>query len=457
MKEAPVEYTDVTGVEGPLVTVRGVRGVGWDEAARVHLGSGEERHGVVLDVDADVAVVQVYEGTSGISPTDTRVAFAGNPARIKVSEAWLGRVWNGRGDPLDGGPSVLAGPEREVTGFPLNPAARLTPADPVLTGVAAIDVMNTLVRGQKLPVFSVGGLPHLELAAQIAAQAHVGGEAFCVVFAALGVTHADAAMVRDALEARASVGELALFVNAADDPIIERLLTPRIALTVAEHLAFDRGYHVLVVMSDMTSYCEALREVAAARDVVPARRGYPGYLYSDLASIYERCGRLRGRPGSITQIPVLTMPAGDITHPVPDLTGYITEGQLVLAPEVDARGVYPPIDPLSSLSRMMRRGVGAERTRADHRDVAAQLDASVAQARQIGDLAQLVGPDALTATDRRYLTFFDAFEQGFVTQRRDESLTIDAAFARAWRALSVLPRRELTMIADDALDASYGR
>jgi V/A-type H+-transporting ATPase subunit B len=350
---------------------------------------------------------------------------------------------------------VLAGLEREVAGFPINPAARLTPTEPVLTGIAAIDVMNTLVRGQKLPVFSVGGMPHLELAAQIAAQANVGGDAFCVVFAAMGVTHADASMVRDVLEERAAAGELALFVNAADDPIVERLLTPRIGLTVAEHLAFDCGYHVLVVMADMTSYCEALREVSAARDVVPARRGYPGYLYSDLASIYERCGRVRGRPGSITQIPVLTMPAGDITHPVPDLTGYITEGQLVLAPEIYARGVYPPIDPLSSLSRMMRRGVGPERTRADHRDVAAQLDASVAQARQIGDLAELVGPDALTATDRRYLVFREAFEQHLVTQRVDESLSIDEAFARAWRVLSVLPRRELTMIPSDVLDTSY--
>jgi len=457
MRDAPVEYTEMTAVEGPLVTVRGVRGVGWDEAAQVRLASGEMRHGVVLDVNGDVAVVQVYEGTSGVSPADTSVAFAGGPTSIKVSDAWLGRVWNGRGEPIDGGPPVLAGTEREVTGFPLNPAARLTPADPVLTGVPAIDVMTTLVRGQKLPVFSVGGLPHLELAAQIAAQAHVGSEAFCVVFAALGVTHADASMVRDALEDRAAAGELALFLNTADDPIIERLLTPRLALTVAEHLAFDRGYHVLVVMSDMTSYCESLREVAAARDVLPARRGYPGYLYSDLASIYERCGRLQGRPGSITQIPVLTMPAGDITHPVPDLTGYITEGQLVLAPDMYARGVYPPIDPLSSLSRMMRRGVGPGRTRADHLDVAAQLDAAVAQARQIGDLAELVGPDALTATDRSYLEFIDAFEKDLVTQRRDESLSIEEAFARAWRVLSALPRRELTMIPSDVLDARYGR
>lgn len=455
MKDAPIEYTDVIAVDGPLVTVRGVREVGWDEGARLRSASGEDRHGVVLDVNDEQTVVQVYEGTSGIRPGETSVAFDGGPTRIKVSDRWLGRTWNGRGEPIDGGPPVLAGPEREVAGFPFNPAARLTPADPVLTGIAAIDVMTTLVRGQKLPVFSVGGLPHLELAAQIAAQAHVGGEAFCVVFAAMGVTHADAAMVRNTLDARAAAHELVLFVNTAADPIAERLLTPRIALTVAEYLAFDRGYHVLVVMSDMTSYCEALREVAAARGVVPARRGYPGYLYSDLASIYERCGRLRDRPGSITQIPVLTMPAGDITHPVPDLTGYITEGQLLLSPDIAALGVYPPIDPLSSLSRMMRLGVGATRTRADHADVAAQLDASVAQARQISDLAELVGPDALTTTDRMYLAFLDVFRQEFVSQRPDESVDIDDAFARAWRALSTLPRRELTMLPTEFLDASY--
>jgi len=455
MKDTPIEYTDVREVEGPLVVVRGVQDVGWDEAACVRLSSGEERAGVVLEVDSDVAVVQVYEGGSGIAPAEIGVSFLGSPPRVKVSEAWLGRVWSGSGEPLDGGPRVLSGEVREVAGNPLNPAARVTPADPVLTGVAAIDMMTTLVRGQKLPVFSRGGLPHLELAAQIAAQAHVGDEAFCVVFAAMGVTHADAAMVRDVLETRAAGGELVLFLNTADDPIAERLLTPRLALTVAEHLAFDRGYHVLVVMADMTSYCEALREVASARDVIPARRGYPGYLYSDLASIYERCGRLRDRPGSITQLPVLTMPAGDITHPVPDLTGYITEGQLVLSPDIAARGVYPPIDPLASLSRMMRRGVGPGRTRVEHREVAAQLDAAVARARQTSDLAELVGTDALTPTDRRYLVFLDAFENDLVRQRVDETLSIDETFTRAWRALSVLPRRELTMIPVRVLDEWY--
>ena len=449
MRDAPIEFTAIGAVKGPIVMARGTHDIGWDEAALIRLGSGELRHGVVLEVSDDVAVVQIYEGTAGVRPSDTTLSFAGSPMSIHVGEAWLGRVWNGRGEPIDGGPPVLTGAEREIAGFPLNPTARMTPAEPVLTGVAAIDVLTTLVRGQKLPVFSVGGLPHLELAAQIAAQATAGGdgEQFRVIFAAMGVTHADASMVRDALEARAAAGDLALFVNTADDPIVERLLTPRIALTVAEHLAFERGFHVLVVMADMTSYCEALREVASARGEAPARRGYPGYLYSDLASIYERCGRLRDRPGSITQIPVLTMPAGDITHPVPDLTGYITEGQIVLDAEIAARGVYPPIDALSSLSRMMRRGVGPGRTRADHIEVAAQLDASVAQARTIRDLAELVGPDALSPTDRHYLTFLDTYERRLVSQRPDEAVAIDEAFARAWSVLSVLPRRELTMIA----------
>ena len=455
MKDAPIEYTDISSVAGPIVVVRDVQNVGWDEAARVRVGIDEQRHGVVLEVRDDLAVVQVYEGSSGISPSDTSVAFLGTPMRVNVSEGWLGRTCNGRGEPIDGGPPVRGGPERAVTGFPLNPTTRARPTDPVLTGVAAIDVLTTLVRGQKLPVFSAGGLPHLELAAQIAAQAHVGGERFAVLFAAMGLTHADASLVRDVLDRRAATGDLVLFLNTADDPIVERLLTPRIALTVAEHLAFDRGYHVLVVMADMTSYCEALREVASARGEIPSRRGYPGYLYSDLASIYERCGRLRNRPGAITQLPVPTMPANDVTHPVPDLTGYITEGQIVLSPHVHARGIYPPIDPLASLSRMMRRGVGKDRTRADHLDVAAQLDASLAQARQVQDLAELVGPDALTPTDRRYLEFAEVFERQFVDQHDNESLDIDDAFLRAWGALSVLPRQELTMLPTDVVSASY--
>jgi V/A-type H+/Na+-transporting ATPase subunit B len=320
-----------------------------------------------------------------------------------------------------------------------------------------IDALTTLVRGQKLPVFSVAGLPHLELAAQLASQASAGGEPFSVVFAAMGLTHADAASVRSVLEERAAAGELVLLLNLADAPVIERILTPRIALTVTEHLAFTVGRHVLVVMADMTSYCEALREVSAARGEIPARRAYPGYLYSDLASLYERCGRIRGKPGSVTVVPVLTMPAGDITHPVPDLTGYITEGQIVLSADLQARGVYPPVDALSSLSRLMRHGAGPDRTRADHLDVAAQVLASLAAARRAGDLAELIGAAALSATDRLYQDFEAAFQDRLMNQGRRENRSLAETLRLAWQALAVLPRRELTMVPPSALDAYYPR
>jgi V/A-type H+-transporting ATPase subunit B len=411
----------------------------------------------VLEVDRDLAIVQVLEGTDGMDPAGTSVAFAGTPLRIPVGAGWLGRVCNGRGEPVDGGPPVFGAASTPVGGAPLNPTLREPPAEPVLTGVSAIDALTTLVRGQKLPVFSVAGLPHLELATQVAAQAYAGNQPFSVVFAAMGLSHAEAAAIRDALEERSAAGELALLLNLADDPVIERILTPRLALTVAEHLAFTLGRHVLVVMADMTSYCEALREVSVARGEIPARRAYPGYLYSDLASLYERCGRIRGVAGSVTVLPVLTMPAGDITHPVPDLTGYITEGQIVLSPDAHARGVYPPIDPLSSLSRLMRKGVGPGRTRPEHLDLAAQLLAALARARQARELAELVGAAALSATDRTYLELERAFESTLASQRRDESRSLDDTFRRAWRVLSVLPRRELTMLSQQALDANYGR
>ncbi len=337
----------------------------------------------MLEVDRDLAVVQVFEGTSGLSVDGIRVSFQGSPMRIPVGESWLGRVCNGRGAPLDGGPPVRGTDLREIGGWPINPAYRATPSDPILTGVSVVDGLATLVRGQKLPIFSVGGLPHLELAAQIAAQATVRDEPFAVVFAAMGVTNADAAAMRERLETRATTDDLVVFLNTADDPLVERIMTPRLALTVAEHLAFDLGRHVLVVMADMTSYCEAVREVASSRGEIPSRRGYPGYLYSDLASLYERAGRIQGKPGSLTQIPVLTMPGEDITHPVPDLTGYITEGQIVLSHDLHVRGVYPPFDPLRSLSRLMRLGAGEGKTRGDHLELAAQLYALVAQARRV--------------------------------------------------------------------------
>ena len=450
-----IEYLDVASLRGPLLVVRGVEGIGWDEFATIRLASGEIRHGLVLEVDGDLAVVQVFEGTEGIEPAGTRVSFAGEPLRIPVGEGWLGRVCNGRGEPVDGGPPVFGVRTAPVNGHPLNPTRREPPAEPVITGISAIDALTTLVRGQKLPVFSVAGLPHLELAAQIAAQASAGGEPFSVVFAAMGLTHADAAVVRDTLEERAAGGELVLLLNTADAPVIERVLTPRLALTVAESLAFDTGRHVLVVMADMTSYAEALREVSAARGEIPARRAYPGYLYSDLASLYVRCGRVRGLPGSVTVVPVLTMPAGDITHPVPDLTGYITEGQVVLSAEVHARGVYPPVDPLSSLSRLMRSGAGPGRTRADHLDLAAQLLASLSRARQVRELAELIGAAALSDTDQQYLRFETAFEQILVDQRRDEPRSLEETLDRAWQVAAVLPRQELTMIPSAQLDAHH--
>ncbi len=450
-----VEHRGARSVRGPLIVVEGVRGVGWDEFATVRLADGEVRRGLVLEVDHDLAVVEVLEGTAGIGPEDTWTSFDGSPLSVVVGDAWLGRRCNGRGEPIDGGPPIMGSERAPVAGAPLNPTRREPPAEPVITGVSAIDALTTLVRGQKLPVFSSAGLPHLELATQVAAQASAGGEPFCVVFAGMGLTNTEAAFVADALEERSRAGELVLIVNTADEPVIERILTPRIALTIAEYLGFTLGRHVLVVMADMTSYCDALREVSAARGEFPARRAYPGYLYSDLASLYERCGRIREVAGSVTLLPVLTMPAGDITHPVPDLTGYITEGQIVLTPDVHGRGVYPPIDPLSSLSRLMRRGAGPGRTREDHLDVAAQLLSGLAHARQVGELADLVGEGALAPTDRAYLAFESAFEHTLVDQGAEEMRPLEDTLTRAWKVLSTLPRRELSMLTSEQLDHRY--
>ncbi len=442
---ARIGFGDVRELRGPLLVVGDVDGVGWDEFATIDLPDGSVRHGLVLEVDRDLAVLQVLEGTDAIAPGGVWVRFSGRPLQVRVGADWYGRVCNGRGEPLDGGPPI-AGEPRPVAGWPLNPTRREPPREAVLTGVSVLDTLTTLVRGQKLPIFSVPGMPHLTLATQIAARATTAGEGFRVVFAGMGLTHADIAYVRDRLEERSAAGELVLLLNAADDPVIERVLTPRIALTVAEHLAFERGDDVLVVMSDMTSYAEAVREVAAARREIPARRGYPGYLYSDLAGLYERCGRIQGRPGSVTVVPVLTMPAGDITHPVPDLTGYITEGQIVLAPEVAARGVYPPVDVLSSLSRLMRSGAGPGRTRDDHLPVAAQVLAALARARQAAELGELVGVSALSETDRAYLAFRETVERDLFAQGTDEGRELADSLDRAWAALDVLPRRELTML-----------
>jgi V/A-type H+-transporting ATPase subunit B len=451
-REAWIDYTGVRQLRGPLAVVAGVDGVGWDEFVSLTVADGTVRHGLVLDADRDVAVIEVLEGTAGMDLSSTRIRFSGAPLRIPVGIGWLGRTCNGRGEPTDGGPPVTGQRQVPINGDPLNPVQREAPAEPVLTGVSVLDALTTLVRGQKLPVFSLPGLPHLRLACQIAAQATAGGELFSVVFAGIGLTHADAAYARNALEKRSAAGELVMLLNAADDPVIERLLTPRLALTIAEHLAFDCGRHVLVVLSDMTSYAEALREVSAARGEIPARRAYPGYLYSDLASLYERCGRINGRPGSVTVLPVLTMPGGDITHPVPDLTGYITEGQIIFSAQLHLRSVYPPVDALSSLSRLMRRGAGPKRTRDDHLLLAAQLLAALAKAQRVQELADLIGADALTPTDRTYLTFADAFATELVNQRFDESRSLTDTLDRASRVVFRLPRSELSMLPAELLE-----
>ncbi len=452
---APIEHQSIGSIRGPLVVVQDVSGVGWDETALVKLETGEARHGTVLDVHRDLAVIEVLEGTSGMRLDSARIAFSGAPMKIPVSEGWLGRVCNGRGEPIDGGPPVVGETQRAVAGAPINPVQRQAPSEAILTGVSAIDGLATLVRGQKLPIFSVGGLPHLELAAQVAAQAHVEGEQFAIVFAALGLPHADVRAVRRVLERRAQLRDLALFVNTADDPVVERILTPRVALTVAEHLAFDLHRDVLVVLADLTNYCEAVRQVSAARGEIPSRRGYPGYLYSDLASLLERAGRLKGVAGSLTQLPVLTMPAGDITHPVPDVTGYITEGQLVLSTELFARGISPPVDLMASLSRLMRHGAGPGLTREDHLEISSQMYAIAARAREAADLAEVIGEDALSAADRDYLKAQAALERDFISQSLDETRSLDQTLERAWAVASLLPRSELSMISPQVLDAHY--
>jgi V/A-type H+-transporting ATPase subunit B len=449
---AQISHGDIRELRGPLLVAGGIEDVGWDEFATVEMDGGGRRHGLVLEVDRDLATLQVLESTDGMSLGGIRIRFEGRPLHIQVGSEWLGRVCNGRGEPLDGGPPVRGGAFLPVSGWPLNPVYRDPPQDPVLTGISAIDGLATLVRGQKLPIFSVPGLPHLALATQIAAQATSSGRAFRVVFAAMGLTHADIAFVRDRLEERSAEGDLVLLLNAADDPVIERILTPRIALTIAEHLAYTEGHDVLVIMSDMTSYAEAVREVSAARREIPARRGYPGYLYSDLATLYERCGRVKGNEGSVTVLPVLTMPAGDITHPVPDLTGYITEGQIVLAPDIAARGIYPPVDVLASLSRLMRSGAGRGRTREDHPDVAAQVLAAMARARQAAELAELVGEAALSETDRSYIRYRTLVEEGLFNQGQNETRSLEQTLDLAWAALAELPRQELTMLSTAFLD-----
>ncbi|MCE4609552.1 MAG: ATP synthase subunit B [Desulfurococcales archaeon] len=445
------EYSKIREIKGPLLIVEGVSNVAYDEIVEVELPSGEKRRGRVLDVSRGVAVVQVFEGTTGITTTGTTVKFLGKPLEIPVSEDMLGRIFNGLGEPIDGGPPIIAEEERDVNGAPLNPAEREYPEDFIQTGVSAIDGMNTLVRGQKLPIFSGSGLPHNILAAQIARQATVRGEGeeFAVVFAAIGIKYDDFLFFKKFFEETGALNRVAMFVNLADEPAMIRLVTPRAALTLAEYLAFERDMHVLVILTDMTNYAEALREISAAREEVPGRQGYPGYLYSDLASIYERAGRVKGKKGSITQMPILTMPNDDITHPIPDLTGYITEGQIVLSRELYNRGIYPPINVLMSLSRLMKEGIGPGKTREDHAGVSNQLYSAYSRGVELRSLAAVVGEESLSPVDRKYLEFADAFEKRFLKQGERENRTIEQTLDLAWEILSILPEEELTNIKEE--------
>ncbi|MBN1557737.1 MAG: V-type ATP synthase subunit B [Lentisphaerae bacterium] len=450
-------YRDLRRAGGPIIVVERVADAAYGELVEILCGDGAVRRGTVLDISNERAVIQVFEGAQGLSLRGTSVRFLGKSLEFSVSAELLGRVLSGAGRPLDGMALPFDGSTRGIYGSAINPVMRDYPRDVIETGVSVIDVMDTLVRGQKLPIFSGNGLPHNELAAQIARQARIRGseEKFAVVFAAMGVKHDDAAFFREELERTGALHNAAMFLNLASDPPEERLVTPRFALTLAEYLAFDEDYHVLVILTDMTNYCEALREMTSARGEVPSRKGYPGYLYSDLAEIYERCGRVKGAKGSITQLPILTMPNDDITHPIPDLTGYITEGQIVLDRELHQKNVYPPINPLPSLSRIMKDAIGGERTRADHADVANQLYSSYAQVGNIRSLAAIVGADELTDSDQRHLRFGDAFETRFVTQAQDARRTIEDSLTLAWDLLGLLPRDALHRVSPDELEQYY--
>ncbi len=448
MALAGLEYTTIREISGPLLFVESVRGVGYGELARIRTPSGEERRGQVLEIGGGVAVVQVFEGTTGLDVAKTSIRFTGETVKLSVSNDMLGRIFDGSGRPIDGGPRIIPDDYLDVNGNPINPFAREYPREFIQTGISTIDGMNTLVRGQKLPLFSASGLPHNAVAAQIARQAKVVGsdEPFTTIFAAMGITADELRFFRDDFEEQGAFDHVTMFVNLADDPAIERILTPRLALTAAEYFAIKQGNHVLVILTDMTNYAESLREISAAREEVPGRRGYPGYMYTDLATIYERAGRLKGSKGSITQMPILTMPGDDKTHPVPDLTGYITEGQLMVDRSLHRKGIYPPIDPAPSLSRLMKEGIGKDKTREDHREVSDQLYYAFAEGRSFRDLVAVVGEEALSARDKLYLRFADEFERKFINQGPYENRDIDSTLDLGWNLLSVLPDNELKRI-----------
>lgn len=458
-KQVLKEYKTIKEVVGPLMLVEGVEGVKYNELVEIVQKNGEVRRGKVLEVNRDKALVQLFENSQGLQISTSRAKFLGHSLELGVSEDMLGRVFDGMGNPRDGGAPILAEKRMDINGEPINPAARDYPNEFIQTGISAIDGLNTLVRGQKLPVFSMSGLPHAELAAQIARQARVLGsdEKFAVVFAAVGITYEEADyFIRDFRETGA-ITRTVLFTNLANDPAIERISTPRMALTAAEYLAYDLGMHVLVIITDITNYCEALREVSAARKEVPGRRGYPGYLYTDLASMYERAGRIRGKKGSITQIPILTMPEDDKTHPIPDLTGYITEGQIILSRELYKKGVTPPIDVLPSLSRLKDKGIGANKTREDHADTMNQLFSAYAQGKEAKELSAILGEAALSDTDKLYAKFAEAFEKEYVSQGFTVNRSIEETLDLGWKLLRILPRAELKRIKEQYIRKYLGQ
>ena len=448
------EYKTIKEVVGPLMLVEGVEGVKYDELVEVTQEDGSVRRGKVLEVKDDKAVVQLFENTQGLKISTSKAKFLGRSLSLDLSEDMLGRVFDGMGNPRDGGAPVIPEKRMNVNGEPINPAARDYPDEFIQTGVSAIDGLNTLVRGQKLPIFSMSGLPHAELAAQIARQAKVRGkdEKFAVVFAAIGITYEEAQYFVDDFKKTGAIERTVLFTNLANDPAIERIATPRMALTCAEYLAFDKGMHVLVIMTDITNYAEALREVSAARKEVPGRRGYPGYLYTDLAQIYERAGRIKGKSGSITQIPILTMPEDDKTHPIPDLTGYITEGQIILSRELYKKGINPPIDVLPSLSRLKDKGIGDGKTREDHADTMNQLFSAYAKGKECKELSAILGDSALSATDQLYAKFAENFEKEYVSQGFTTDRPIEETLDIGWKLMKILPRSELKRIKEKFLD-----
>lgn len=455
------EFLILDKIEGPLIILSGVEGVAYGEMVNIRIrGSGEEKKGKVVLIDDDKVVVQVFGSTTGFSVGNTCVRFSGRPLDISLSPEMLGRTFNGIGQPIDGGGGLYSGHRENIGGRPINPVARLYPRDFIQTGISSIDLLLTLIRGQKLPIFSGSGLPHNELAAQIAKQAKIvsgSGEDFAVVFAAMGVKHDDANFFRHSFERTGVSEKVVMYVNTADNPIVERIATPRCALTAAEYLAFELGMHILVILTDMTNYCEALREISSAREEVPSRKGYPGYLYSDLASLYERAGMIKGKKGSITQIPILTMPNDDITHPIPDLTGFITEGQVVLSRDLYQRDVYPPINVLPSLSRLMKDGIGKGYTREDHQAVAERIFSAYSRVREIADLAQVIGEDELSEEDHRYLEFGRQFEERFLRQRADENRDLLKTLELAWELLAVLPEDEINQMSPEILKKYYGK